>query len=170
MMTGLLFKWLLMPFVWFSSGQNDYMHPVYTSVTEIEHNAKTNTLEVSCKIFTDDFEKTLRKVYKTKIDLENEKMKPAMDSLVNDYVKKHLSISTNGKQVRLQFLGFERIEEGIYSYYEAENVSPFKRMVIKNNLLFEYKKEQMNFIHVTAAGKRKSTKLNNPESIAEFNF
>ena len=33
------------------------LHLVFVSVTEIEHNAKEKTLEISCKIFTDDFEK-----------------------------------------------------------------------------------------------------------------
>ena len=40
------------------------LHPIFVSVTEIEHNAKDKTLEISCKIFTDDFEKTLRLTYK----------------------------------------------------------------------------------------------------------
>ncbi len=169
-MAGFLFKWLLIPFSFLVSSQNTGYHPVYISVTEIEHNAKNKTLEVSCKIFTDDFEKALRKAYQTRIDLENVKMKPAMDSIVNDYVQKHLIISTDGKKAQLRFLGFERIEEGILSYYEAVQVTAFKQLKIRNDILFEYKNEQMNFIHVIKDGKRKSTKLNNPENTAVITF
>ena len=165
-----LFKWLFLSLTLLSLSTGSGYHPVYVSVTEIEHNAKNNTLEVSCKIFTDDFEKALRNAYKTRVDLENEKLKPAMDSLVNDYVQKHLSISTDGQPAKLKYLGFERIEEGIYSYYEALPVTSFTKIQVRNNILFEYKKEQMNFIHVIAAGKRKSTKLNNPENTATFTF
>jgi hypothetical protein len=38
-------------------------------VTEINHNAADQTLEISCKLFTDDFEKVLSKNYKVKADL-----------------------------------------------------------------------------------------------------
>ena len=41
-------------------------HPIYVSVTEIQHNAKDKTLEISCKIFTSDFEAILKS--KTKLN------------------------------------------------------------------------------------------------------
>ncbi len=36
-------------------------HPFYVSVTEISHNAKDKTLEISCKLFSSDFETVLEK-------------------------------------------------------------------------------------------------------------
>ncbi len=145
-------------------------HPIYVSVTEIEHNASEKTLEISCKLFTDDFEKTLRNTYKTHVDLLNQKYKPSMDTLVNDYVQKHLKVSVDGKPMALRYLGYEQIEEGIYSYYQADNVPAVKSMTITNNLLYEYKTEQMGVMHVTVNGERKSTRLNNPAEKAAFNF
>lgn len=168
-MAGILFKWLFVPFVWFSMGSKTH-HPIFVSVTEMEHNAKDKTLEVSCKIFTDDFEKALRNAYKTTIDLQDVKMKSAMDKFVNDYVQKHLKINIDDKPVPLKYLGFEIIEEGIYSYYEAGNISTIKKMGITNNILLEYSKQQINLIHVTVDGKRNSTKLNNPESVVVMEF
>ena len=57
-MAGILFKWLLVGGILLTPSSGTH-HPIYVSVTEIEHNAKDKTLEISCKIFTDDFEKTL---------------------------------------------------------------------------------------------------------------
>ncbi len=168
-MAGILFKWLFIPFVWFSLGAKTY-HPIYVSVTEIEHNAKDKTLEVSCKIFTDDFEKALRNAYKTQVDLQDDKIKPTMDKLVNDYVQKHLKITIDGRVVSLKYLGFERIDEGIYSYYEAPNITAIKKVNVSNNILFEYSKQQISLIHVIVGGKRTSTKLNNPESFVAMEF
>ncbi len=168
-MAGILFKWLFIAFVGFSLGAKTH-HPIYVSVTEIEHNAKDKTLEVSCKIFTDDFEKALRKAYKTQVDLQDDKIKPAMDKLVNDYVQKHIKINIDGRVVALKYLGFEKIEEGIYSYYEAPNINAIKKINISNDILFEYSKQQISLIHVIVGGKRTSTKLNNPESFIEMNF
>ena len=72
-------------------------HPFHVSVTEIEHNAGDKTMEISCKIFTDDFESILAKNYKTKVDLINPPNKSAMDTLVKKYILSHLSIKANGK-------------------------------------------------------------------------
>ena len=59
-----------------------WVHPFHMSVVEINHNVQDKTLEISCKIFTDDFEKVLAKTYNTKVDLTNPSNKAAMDSLV----------------------------------------------------------------------------------------
>ena len=146
------------------------MHPLYVSVLEIEHNAKDKTLELSCKIFTDDFEKTLRNAYHVHVDLLSSKEKEAMSKLVNDYVQKHLKISLEGKNATMRFLGYEQIEEGIYSYYQVDNVNTVKNISITDNILYEYKTEQIGLIHVIVNGNRKSTKLNNPDEKAVFVF
>ena len=145
-------------------------HPIFVSVTEIEHNAKDKTLEISCKIFTDDFEKTLRQVYKTQVDLLQPKDKTAMNKLVSDYVQKHLQLKADGKPVVLQFLGYEQQEEGIVSFYQVNNIVAVKKLDIIDNILFEYKKQQINILHITVNGKRQSTKLTNPEAKTAFMF
>ncbi len=145
-------------------------HPLFVSVTEIEQNAKEKTLEISCKIFTDDFEKTLRAAYKTKIDLVDAKMKSDMNKLVNDYIQKHLSITVDAKTTSLHFVGFEKIDEAIYCYFEIENIASIKKINLINDILYDYKKEQMGIIHCTIAGSRQSVKLNNPEKNVELTF
>ena len=162
-MVRLLFKWLFVSLFFLPVGANLH-HPIFVSVTEIEHNAKEKTLEISCKIFTDDFEKTLRAAYKTHIDLLDEKIKPSMDKFVNDYVQRHLKIVVDGKIVALKYLGFEKIDEGIYSYYQADNVIKPKKIEVTDNVLLEFNPQQINLVHVIVAGERKSTKLSGNEN------
>jgi hypothetical protein len=175
-MASILFKWLLfLSVVNVPAASNPKVtknsnHPLFVSVTEIELNAKDKTLEISCKIFTDDFEKTLRQNYKTTVDLLKPKDKTAMNKLVSDYVQKHLQLTVDGKKAALQFLGFEQQEEGIVSFYQVNNISAVKKINISNNILYDYKKEQIGIIHVTVDGNRKSTKLNNPEEKCSFEF
>jgi hypothetical protein len=145
-------------------------HPIFVSVTEIGHNTKEKTLEISCKIFTDDFEQALRDTYKTKVDLINPKDKNAMNRLVSDYVKKHLLLKVDGKPVSLEFLAFEQDEEGIISFYQVHNIAAINRLDVTDNILFEYKKQQISILHVTANGKKQSTKLVNPEDKYSFIF
>jgi hypothetical protein len=176
-MVSFLFKWLLVSSLLnFNTSVNSPFrrlggsHPIFVSVTEIEHNAKDKTLEISCKIFTDDFEKTLRQAYKTYVDLLKPKDKNAMNKLVADYVQKHLVIKVDGKTAPLQFLGYEQDEEGIVSYYQVNNIAAVKKLDITDNILFEYKKEQISIIHTTVNGNKKSTKLINPEDKYSFEF
>ena len=168
-MASFLFKWLLIGGLLLNPSAATY-HPIFVSVTEIEHNAKDKTLEISCKIFTDDFEKTLRQTYKTYVDLLKPKDKNAMNKLVADYVQKHLLIKVDGKAAALQFLGYEQDEEGIVSYYQVNNIATVKKLDITDNILFEYKKEQLSIIHTTVNGNKKSTKLTNPEEKYSFEF
>lgn len=168
-MAGILYKWFLGAAIclFFTGATN---HPIYVSVAEIDYNAKEKSLEVSCKLFTDDFERALRLDYKTHVDLINPTDRAAMDKLVMDYVLKHFTIYVDGKPVALKYLGYERIEEGIFSYYEADSIPAPKTVGIFNTLLYTYHEQQMGLFHVTVNGTRKSTKLNNPDSRATVSF
>lgn len=166
-MATILYKWLLVVTVFITMA---FAHPIYVSVTEVEYNSTEKSLEVSCKIFTNDFEKALSQHYKTPIDLLSGKNKAAMDVIVSDYVRKNLSIEVDNKKAILTFLGYEKIDDGIYCYFQAESINTPKKIIITDKVLYDYKKEQVSVLHVTIGGERKSTKINNPIDKAEFTF
>lgn len=145
-------------------------HPFYVSVTEIDENIKEKILEVSCKFFTDDLEKTLRMHYPNHIDLLNPTDKAVMDALISDYVEKHLKIWVDGKLYPLEYVGYEKAEDGIECYFQVNNISVNKTVAVFNDLLFEYKPEQTNIVHVTVKGTRKSRQLINPNTNLSFDF
>ena len=161
-MVSFLFKWLAL-FSLVPALPTGRIHPIFMSVTEIDHNSKDRTLEISCRIFTDDFEKTLRLGGNKVVDLLHPKDKASMNKLVNDYIQKHLSIKVDGKTVSLQFIGYEQLEEAIISYFQVDNIPAMKKIDITDNLLYEYKDQQISLLHVTVNGIRKSTKIVNPE-------
>ena len=169
-MAGILFKWLFISFACIPLIDSNTNHPIFVSVTEVEHNAQEKTLEISCKIFTDDFEKTLRSEYKTHVDLLDDKYKPAMNKLVSDYVQRHLKIIVDGKLLTLKYLGFEKIEEGIYSYYQVDNVNQPKKIEITDNILLEFNTQQINLVHTIIGGERKSVKLAGSENKVTMQF
>ena len=138
-------------------------HPIYVSVTEIQHNPKDKTLEISCKIFTSDFESILKSKTKSKINLLQPTDKNLMESLVNQYIQQHLKIKIDGNLKPMEFLGYEQNEDAVQSYFEIKNVSTLKNIDVQDDILYEYKSEQISIIHVVVNGNRKSTKLVNPE-------
>ena len=166
-MASILYKWL---FVFTMANLNINHHPIFVSVTTIDHNMANKTLEVSCKIFTDDLETTLRKKYNKKVDLLDVTLNEAMKPMVNDYIKKHLVITADGKPANLQFIGFEQQEEGIISYFEVKDVATVKKIEVMDNILYDEKPQQMQIIHVTVKGQRKSSRLDNPENRVSFLF
>ena len=146
------------------------IHPIYVSVTEIQHNAKDKALEISCKIFTGDFENILKSKTTSKINLLQPADKKLMESLVNQYIQKHLKIKVDGKLKTMEFLGYEQNEDAIQSYFEIDDVATLKKIDIQDDILYEYKSEQISIIHVVVNGNRKSTKLVNPESSVSLNY
>ena len=184
-MTASVYKWFniffFFPFLQFVSyGSNAFskfplqgvrgLHPYYISVVEINHNAADKTLEISCKIFTNDFETTLEKNYKSKVDLSNPKDKAATDKWINDYIKKRLLIKADGRNVSLSYLGFEKEDEATYSYFQVDNISTIKKIDITNSILHDFSDQQINIIHCIVGGKRQSTKLDYPKTEASFQF
>jgi hypothetical protein len=176
-MVILLYKWLFFSLASFSGGHScapaDSLarHPLFVSVTEMNYNAADKDLEISCKIFTDDFEKTLANVYHTKVDLSAPANKQANDKLVTEYIKTHLQLKLDNKAVTLTYVGFEKDNDAIWSYFEVDNANTApKKIDVTNSILYESYDKQMNLMHVTVAGSRKSTRLNYPEKEASFQF
>ena len=145
-------------------------HPIYLSVTEIQYNVKDKTLEVSCKIFTGDLEAILKSKSKSKINLLQPTDKKLMESLVDQYIQQHLKIKVEGQIKQMEFLGYEQNEDAIQSYFEIGNVATMKKIEVQDDILYEYKSEQISIIHVVINGNRKSTKLVNPERNFSLNY
>jgi hypothetical protein len=166
-----LVKWMIAA-IFFSLSQNNAAalakHPFYVSVTEINHNAKDKTLEISCKIFTNDFEAALEKTFNSKVDLHNVKDKNDTDKKIREYIMRHLQISVEGKGQQLQFVGSENKEEGTWSYFQINNIISVKKIDIRNNILYESFESEINIMHVTVSGNRKSLEITNPNSTASF--
>ena len=120
---------------------------------EINHSPADSVLEISCKIFTDDFERILVKNYKSKVDLINPPDRKATDKLVSDYIRTHLLIKTDDKTQTLSYLGFERDNDAIYVYVEIVKVASVKKVEVSTNLMYDLFDDQTNLVHVVVGGK-----------------
>ncbi len=176
-MALLLYKWFLVSLLGgvvgtkaTRSDKDNPIHPFYVSVIEINHNAGDKNLEISCKIFTDDFETALGKASGTKVDLFNPRDKQAVEKQITAYIKKHLLIKLDGKPVSLEFVGFERESEAVWSYLQVSSTNPPKKIDIHNALLYDSFDQQINLMHISVGGNRKSTKLDYPDVNATFRF
>lgn len=151
-------------------GLSSAKHPIFVSVTQIEQVAAEQSLEISCKIFTDDLEQALKQQSKMHIDLLHPVDRAKMNAVVNKYIQQHLQINVDGKSCAMEFIGYEQQEEGIISYFQVNKIASVKNLAVTNTILYESKPQQMQIIHATVNGLRKSSRLNNPEVVANFVF
>lgn len=149
---------------------DSFLHPLHVSNTEIAFNNKQKSVEIVCKLFTDDFEDALRKQNKTKIDLTAAGLHKEMDVVIKKYMESHLQIKINNQKGVLSYIGYEIDREAVKVYLEIENVKPFDKLNIDNRILCDYFDDQMNIVHVELFGKRKSGSLYNPNTQLEFKF
>ena len=166
----LLLVFILMVIMAIPASYATSFHPFYVSVTEMNYNAKSKSFEISCKMFAEDIEDVLKQNYKANVDLSNEKQQTQNNQMMNDYMVKHLSFTIDSKPASFKFIGYEKEKESVYCYLELVNVPGVKKMAVNNSILYDFKTEQINIIHAMVNGKRVSTKVDYPQSQANFTF
>ncbi len=143
-------------------------HPFYLSVTNMKYNDKSRSMEISCKMFTNDLEDALKKITNKSVDILNPKNKPEVENILFEYITKRLSVNLNGKIKTLKFIGYEKEDEVIWTYMEIEKCEKPKQLIIQNSLLYDFLKEQINLVQIEAGDFKKSSKVGNPEKELKF--
>lgn len=145
-------------------------HPFHVSTIEIAQNTKTNSLEVTCRIFTDDFESVLSKRFKSKIDLSSKNKEKEMNTFIKSYLESSLKFNIDTKTIKPSYVGFENDHEATNVYLEIDNVTSFKQLNLSNSILYDLFEDQLNILHVEKDGGRKSTKVSFPEKQMKISF
>lgn len=144
-------------------------HPFYVSVSEIRIDSEKQYLNISSKMFTDDLQEALYKLYKIPVDLfdvneENEK-------LLSKYLKERMKVKVGNNWVDLVFVGYENIDDATWCYMESkESFESSKIITVENILLFDFLSGQSNLMHCFLDKSRKSYKLNYPKRSVVFEF
>ncbi len=155
----IIFCLLLTPII---SGFN---HPFFIAVFDIEYSSAEKELGISCKIYPDDLEAALKQFTKKNIDISAGN-KEDNNKVVETYFRKHLGIKINGIPTSYRFLGYENEKEATWVFFNIPSLNSVKSVGISTDLMYEYKEEQTNIVHITIDGKRKSFKLNAPSKEA----
>lgn len=162
-LSSLFFGLLLMGIYGFS-------HDFYMTVSHIDHNEKTDGLEITIKLFTEDIEKALREEYGQQVFLDDEKRQGFVDSLLMDYLNYKMELVVNEQAVEFEFVGKEVEIESTWCYVEVENVPQVRQIEVRNELLTELFDSQTNLIHLNIAQEKRTMSLNRnrPKEVAVF--
>ncbi len=143
-------------------------HPFYLSITDIKYNDKNKSMEIACKMFTNDLEDALKRTTKTSVDLINPKNKKETEKIIFDYITKRLNINLNGKPRTLKCIGFEKEDDVVWTYMEIEKCEKPKQLNITTSLLYDFLKEQINLVSFEVGGNKQSSKVSNPDKEIKF--
>ncbi|MFD0963420.1 DUF6702 family protein [Pseudofulvibacter geojedonensis] len=132
------------------------LHKYYVSVTDINYIQDQKSVQITARIFIDDFERMLLERYDLKVVLGEEKNSELVNYYIQKYFSKKLIVELNGQVAEAVFLGNEKEDDQLYFYFEIENVIDIKKIKITNKLLLDVFDNQQNITHLNVNGTKKS--------------
>lgn len=146
------------------------MHPFFVSVIDISHNEKAETIEISIRTFTNDLEKRIAAENNIVLDLSRANEKTKADVAISAYLNKKFALTANGKNCKMDYLGYEIQKESTWTYFEVKNIKQLNQLKIQCEVLFGINPQQINIIHVKAKQETKSFELIYPKNSTQFDF
>ncbi|MFN8358065.1 MAG: DUF6702 family protein [Spirosomataceae bacterium] len=143
-------------------------HAFHTSLTQIDHNPKEKSLEVSIRMFTDDLESTLSKENNgQRFRIENNDKN---DPFVERYVRKHFKLTNaKGQSKAYTYVGKENEGDATWVYIEIPlQESDIQGFKLQQDVLVDAFDDQVNIVNVTFKGERKSYVYNAKKLIHEL--
>lgn len=123
-------------------------HEFYVSITDIRYNANNESLEITFKIFTDDFEKALETVNGERIFIGTDKEHKETDAFIEKYLKKSFSVSVDNRGYDLVYIGKEVEIDMTYCYIEVLGVNNIEEIEVTSTLLTDVFDGQKNIVHI----------------------
>lgn len=137
------------------------LHAFHVSVCEVYHNPKTQSLEISMKIFIDDLELAIQKSGHSDFKLLDTEEENVEKIIIEAYLIDHFQITINGKKTNLEFVGFEFDADAILCYFEGDKRKKIQLIEITNSMITEVYDDQINLTHFQYNGEMKSLKATN---------
>jgi hypothetical protein len=144
------------------------LHPFFVGVTDFNLNPKTNTIEISSKLFTNDLEKAISNENKIIFNITNPQNKTQANHLVTLYLQKHLKVTVNNKFYPLNFVGYQITNDAVWCYLETQKIPKIKTISITNALLLTLYPQQINIINLKIYDKEIHIKLDESQTVYNY--
>ena len=145
-------------------------HKYYISVTEVDYIKDKQSVQITSRIFIDDFEKVLRERYNENVVLVGKEETKEVNKYIQTYLRSKIRVRINNHDMNLIFIGKEYDIDIIQCYIEIQNVKQINSIEISNEVLFDVFEDQQNMIKTKINSKQKSFLLNQNNKTAVLNF
>ena len=137
------------------AGARPARHAYHSTITELRYNPTKKQLELSVKVFTDDFEKALSQGQPKTMSLTEPGPRPLV--LADAYFQRTLQISTlAGARLPMQVLGMQAESDGYWFYCKVPLPGPVAGIRLRQAVLLNAFADEMNIVNVEANGQKQS--------------
>lgn len=167
-----LFFRLILPITWLSLTGFNTLHPMYISLGLIDFNPKTQSLDITFKVFTDDLQDAVRKASsRDDLFIGYEDEIPAVDSLINVYFNDQIGFSFPDETKRtMNYLGKEIELDVTWCYFQIKDLNDLTKLEATCKLFTELFPTQTTIMHVKKDGKEKSMLFNKSRTEQALSF
>lgn len=141
------------------------LHPLHITITNIDYNKSKGQIEVSIKIFKDDFEWVLSQQSKKKVNLDDEQNQRENDSIISRYVEENFKLEMEGRKMKLTLKDKLIEDDAVWLNYSVENKLKGGNLKVDNRLLTKIYNDQKNLVIVTFDSQQKGFTLSKDESV-----
>ena len=150
---------------------SSWLHPVHISVTNLDLDPVRGKVELSVKIFADDFQDLILHKYGVQLNIVEQEEPGERISAVNEYIQEALRLVFNGEEAAdLQFVESRLNEEAIWLFYRYEFPGKIRKVDILNRVMLEKFSDQTNLMIVTYDDKQNGYRLDNKTTELSFNI
>ncbi len=144
------------------------IHKYYVSTTLIDFDLKSQTFEITLKVFYDDLEKDLEL---DSVVVDYDKDYNYLNKIFKRYLSENFIIEIENQRIILEYLGYEKKRDQINFYMNLDNDLKNKSIKIQNSVLFNSFPDQKNIILFRSGRFRKSLiqDMYNPKDSFNFN-
>ena len=131
-------------------------HPYYVSTLEIDYRPNRAALQITLRVFTDDWQLMLNTHYDKNLRLDPDTDKEQVVIHSTDYLQQYLELNLNNTNVTPIVLGKEYQNDQLVLYLEVTGVAELQTLTVSNRILFAELEGQQNIVRIKTPTKRKS--------------
>ena len=145
-------------------------HDFHTSLTEINYNPKSGSLELSVRVFTDDLELTLTNFNNGKL-VKIEDPEATVNPLLEQYIRKNLALISPDKEVKFgKFYGKEKEADATWIFLEIFDCKQIKNFTLYNTIMQEMFEDQTNLVNIIYPSQKKTIVFDSETKVSAWPF
>ena len=149
------------------------VHKFYLSVSQLSYSQKDQAIQMTCRVFIDDFNAVLKERYAITALLGTEEPAPMAEKFAQEYIEKKVQFIVDDQPLDIQLLGYKKDNDVLIYFLEAKTTSflQAKKFEVRHSLLTDLFEDQQNVVHTKFRGVKKSFLLmkDQPSGIIYFN-
>lgn len=131
-------------------------HEYYISITSIDYNTESKSLEITQQFIAHDVEKAILKESNIDLNLAEPNEHPKADSLLYSYISERFQLSESN-EIALKWVGREvNLDETLWVYLQSEQLAKPTILHVTNSVLTEIFEPQSNITHVNFGEKQQT--------------